>query len=216
MLSNVKDLHRVGEQHGSRTILGGSFPVCTKSGNSARYVVVKCSCGNADIVLLENALRSRSCKVCHGRRLNRDHCTTHGGKRLPEYAVWQRMKRRCYYPRDDSFSFYGRRGVRVCDRWKNSFANFLSDMGPRPTQNHSIDRVDVDGDYSPENCRWATTKEQSRNTRRNKIITVSMCVTDWANLVGISRETISARLKAGWEPRDALFRSVRQQRGQGA
>ena len=76
------------------------------------------------------------------------------------------MKRRCYTPTSGGYSIYGGRGIRVCDRWRNSFEAFYADMGPRPSAKHSLDRIDVDGNYEPGNCRWATHGEQSWNRRQ--------------------------------------------------
>ncbi len=82
-----------------------------------------------------------------------------------EYACWIGMRRRCYVPTDRSFDLYGGRGITVCDQWRASFANFLADMGPRPSPKHSIDRINNDGNYEPDNCRWATASQQVSNRR---------------------------------------------------
>ncbi len=81
----------------------------------------------------------------------------------PEYAVWCMMKQRCGNPRNAKYARYGGRGIRVCERWASSFEDFIADMGPRPSGEHSIDRVDNDGNYEPGNCRWATRTEQGHN-----------------------------------------------------
>jgi len=84
-----------------------------------------------------------------------------------EYAAWQNMKSRCYNHHLDSYHNYGGRGITVCDRWKDSFENFLSDMGLKPSSDYSLDRIDPDGNYEPSNCRWADTKTQTNNKRKS-------------------------------------------------
>lgn len=129
-------------------------------------------------------------------------------KRHPLYGTWQQMLQRCQNPKVDSFGRYGGRGISVCDRWKESFWNFVDDMGERPSAKHSIDRVDNDGNYEPNNCRWATAREQARNTSRNTVLThdgKTMCVCDWAKYLGISDRALSIRLKR-WPLAEALTR----------
>jgi hypothetical protein len=95
----------------------------------------------------------------------------HGLSETAEHNIWMSMINRCTNPANKSWEYYGGRGIRVCDRWKTDFRNFLSDMGPRPSADHSVDRFpDQNGDYEPSNCRWATAKEQARNMRRNRMV----------------------------------------------
>ncbi len=84
---------------------------------------------------------------------------------IPEYRVWAAMKRRCQNPNVKAWKYYGARGISVCDRWKNSYHNFIADMGLRPSKEYSIDRINNDGNYEPSNCRWATPAQQRANTR---------------------------------------------------
>jgi hypothetical protein len=92
--------------------------------------------------------------------LSRVRVTTHGLSHTAEYKTWQHMKRRCRVEPE-----YAGRGIKVCERWANSFTTFYADMGPRPSPQYSIDRIDNDGDYEPSNCRWATASQQRLNQR---------------------------------------------------
>ncbi len=138
--------------------------------------------------------------------------TTHGAtvnqQTTPEYRAWFGMKQRCYYKTHIQFKDYGGRGIRVCDRWRDSFENFLADMGPRPSRAYSLDRFpDMHGDYEPSNCRWATSSEQHRNRRNNRLITFggeTRCITAWAEAYGINPSTLHHRLKRGTPLADAL------------
>jgi hypothetical protein len=119
------------------------------------------------------------------------------------------MKERCT---NTAFKNYGGRGISVCQRWADSFEVFISDMGPRPSPKHSIDRIDNDGNYEPGNCRWATNLEQARNRRTNRVITLdgeSLCLVDWAKRTGVDHRTISERLRKGWDERRAVLTPAR-------
>lgn len=102
-------------------------------------------------------------EVCHERNLT--HGATREGRFSPEYQSWVGMIARCENPRKQHWAHYGGRGIRVCARWRKSFEAFFADMGRKPAPNHSIDRIDVDGNYEPGNCRWATQAEQIKNRR---------------------------------------------------
>lgn len=118
-----------------------------------------------------------------------------------EYWAWAAMIQRCHNPRNPKFMDYGGRGIRVCQRW-NKFENFLADMGLKSSPNLEIDRLDNNGNYEPDNCRWATRKEQTRNRRGNVLIThggLTLTAQEWSELTGIQRQTILYRYHAGWE-----------------
>lgn len=124
-----------------------------------------------------------------------------------EYRSWLAMRQRCSNRRTVGWAVYGGRGIRVCDRWQHSFAAFLQDMGPKPTAAHSIDRRDPDGDYAPDNCRWATKLTQARNCRSNRYVTFAgrtLCVSEWAEVTGLSANLIRARLNLGWSASKTL------------
>lgn len=122
-----------------------------------------CSCGNKTIVL-GMRLRSGGTKSCGclSKDIAKKTHTTHGFTNSPEYSTWRSMHSRCKYPAHVAWKYYGGRGITVCARWR-SFKNFLEDMGCKPTLKHSIDRINNEGGYTPNNCRWATMKEQNNN-----------------------------------------------------
>lgn len=130
----------------------------------------------------------------------------HGLKDTPEYRAWSQAKGRCSNPKLRNFHIYGGRGIRVCERW-NDFLVFLADMGPRPSDKHSLDRIDGNGDYCPENCRWATIEQQANNTSTNRFVTMNgetLTIAQWARRTGLQAGTIQFRLAHGWEPERAL------------
>lgn len=128
-----------------------------------------CECGNTTEVTGER-LKSGHTKSCGCLKVKKikEYSTKHGyciGGPAPEYKIWCSMIQRCYSPKTERYSSYGGRGIRVCTRWKESFSNFIEDMGERPSKNHSIERVNVEKNYSPENCKWILLSEQGRNKR---------------------------------------------------
>jgi hypothetical protein len=128
------------------------------------------------------------------------------------------MRRRCRNPRSKDFHHYGGRGIKICDRWED-FANFLADMGPRPTLKHWLERRDNDGDYTPNNCYWATITEQAINRRNNRHITAlgrTQTIAEWSLETGLSQGAIGARLnRYGWSEEDAVTRPLTYRPGCG-
>jgi hypothetical protein len=163
---------------------------------------VECLCGNRKEVHADSLLRrlTRSCGCLTKERLYKHG---RGADTSGTYQTWVTMKQRCANSNDP---YYGGKGIRVCDRWQNSFENFLLDMGERP-KGTTLDRIDGNGNYSPKNCRWATPIEQQNNRRDNAFITVgdvTLTVPAWSRKTGISQDAIRSRIKRGWRPEDAI------------
>lgn len=127
--------------------------------------------------------------------------TTHGKSRTKVYRAWQQMKQRCFNKKNKGFGHYGGRGVIVCARWRDSFENFYKDMGEPPTKNHSIDRINNDGNYEPNNCRWATIKQQNQNQTKTIYLTYkgkTKTISEWSREIGISIQTMHSRRRLGF------------------
>ncbi len=127
--------------------------------------------------------------------------------KTPTYKCWVAMIERCENPNATKFHNYGGRGIKVCQRWRDSFEAFLADMGVRPNW-HSIDRFpNKDGDYEPGNCRWATLEEQGRNKRNNRLVThdgLTLTLVEWSERTGLDQNLIGRRIADGWDAKDAL------------
>jgi len=165
-----------------------------------------CDCGQTKIVRGSDLRREfiQSCGCLHREKTAAINFT-HGKSGTRSYFEWQQMLRRCSYKNHPRYSDYGGRGIKVCSRWK-SFENFLYDMGEKP-RGLSLDRKNNDGDYSPKNCRWATKKEQARNSRANRMVTiagVTRCFVEWCEHYGINYGIAHSRVLIGWPDKLAL------------
>lgn len=169
------------------------------------YWICECECGEAAEVY-QNHLRTGHTTSCGCRRRDGSIRRTHGMKGTRIYAIWKDMRKRCNNPNSKAYKNYGGRGIRVCKEWDDAGV-FYADMGDPPTNKHTLDRIDNDGDYCAENCRWATRKEQMRNNRRNLVMSlngVSMCASEWAETLGMSVGNISRRKGLGWTDEQTL------------
>lgn len=165
MMGGVLDL--TGQRFGRLTAI--ELRGRSKSGNA--FWLCRCECGVEKIVV-SGALRSgntTSCR-CYHREISGVHLKTHGRSRTKEHRIWCGMINRCTNPRQPHYHRYGGRGIKICQRWRESFEAFFEDMGLCPSPKHSLDRIDNDGDYAPGNVRWATYKEQRANQRTKEQI----------------------------------------------
>ena len=216
--------HEIGEKL-AHDLTGMKFNRLTvirpaeKSKTGETRWVCLCDCGK-EIIVQSNNLKSGQVKSCGCYRHERavETHTTHGGanvdgKRTKLYSIWVGMRQRCYYKNDAEYSNYGGRGITVCDEWKDDFSAFR-DWALANGYNHglTIDRIDNDKGYSPENCRWAGAVEQARNRRSNLTITFNgetHIAIEWEEILGFPRGTLSRRIKScGWPIERALTEPI--------
>lgn len=170
--------------------------------------VCRCECGNEKLYKISNLLwgYTKSCG-CYARDITIERSTKHGMCYTSEYNTWRALKERCLNPAFNSYRNYGARGIHVDEEWKNSFEKFIDDMGPKPAPDYTIDRIDVNGDYCKDNCKWASTKEQStnrRNTIRVDIHGEALTLPEIAERTGINIKTIQKRYYSGKRDDDLI------------
>lgn len=187
----------------------GRLEVVDRAQNRNKHVYWRCRCDcGKDVEVRGDALTrgpTVSCGCYHD-----DIVTKHGMWQTPIYRIWRSMLGRCENPNAHAYELYGGRGIKICDAW-HDFQTFYDDIGKRPADNYSLDRINNDGDYCPENCRWATWKQQSRNRSNNRIIELDgerRCISEWASITGINHGTLTQRLNRGWTARQTLTMPV--------
>ncbi len=204
--SRIKDLK--GLSFGRLTVVSLSTNRAT---NRGAIWIYKCSCGNIVEVRADSLIdnNTRSCG-CLQKEISADigrNTITHRASYTVEFNIWSCMLARCTNPNDPAYCNYGGRGIIVCSRWLYSFENFLTDMGYRPSSDHSIDRINNDGNYEPGNCRWATAKEQANNRRNNVFYNyngVDYSLSDISTKYNIKPTTFHQRIAVGWTVAEAI------------
>lgn len=211
--ANFKDL--TGQTFGRLTVVSLAPSHLSARKKSVRWNC-RCACGKVKPILGYSLKKgeTKSCG-CLRRELAAKREITHGhtvlGKQTRTYQCWCDMRKRCSNPKATGYARYGGRGITVCDRWLESFENFLADMGECPA-GFEIDRKDVNGNYEPSNCRWLTKRDQSRNKSTNRTLQIdgeTLCLKDWSIRSGIAYETIRDRLRKGWDAKGAIFEPVK-------
>jgi hypothetical protein len=203
-----------GQRFGRWTVLS----ISGKNLVGQLYWDVLCDCGEHRTVA-GHALRYRQTQSCGclSRECIKTRSVTHGKSGSIEHNRWKTMKNRCFSPNNKQYADYGGRGITICERWLHSFENFLADIGPCPGPGYTIDRIDNDGSYTPDNCRWATRIEQCNNTRKNRMLTFqgkTLTLAQASHQYKISYCTLRQRLSTlGWSVERALTEPVHRQAG---
>ena len=190
--------------------IGSRFGRLVITQRNGTAITCKCDCGKNTVVHIANLCtgHTTSCGCLRTEKtIKRSSKHGHAKRKLHSatYHTWSDMIKRCSNPKNKSWSDYGGRGIKVCDEW-HAFENFLKDMGEKPV-GFTIDRINVNGPYKKDNCKWSTRTEQNRNTRQNHILSDGLetkTLQEWANSLGISHSSLIGRLKRGWPIQRAL------------
>ena len=192
----------------------GRLTAIELSGKVGKRVFWKCLCscepGGKEVVVRSDKLVEGANSSCGC--LQREASRTHGkfGSRI--YEIWSAMKKRCYLTTAPNYARYGGRGIGICQEWRDSFEAFYADMGDPPTDKHTLDREDNDGDYTPANCRWATAEEQQNNRSSNTFLEYDgkrLTVAQWGRLTGLGKSAILQRIARGWDVARTLTTPVK-------
>lgn len=194
----------------------GRLVAISRAGVNARKQVLwryRCDCGGEKVAVASEVKRGKTqscgCLAQEQRQAAaQTQCHAYSKSQwVREYRSWEHMLQRCYDPADKRYSVYGGRGIKVCEAWRDSFRAFADDMGRAPA-GYTLDRIDVDGDYAPENCRWATRKEQANNMRTNRLVTMrgkTQTVRQWCDELGADSNLVYQRLFRGWGEKRAIL-----------
>lgn len=203
---------KIGD-YGMLSIIKEIDPYVSSSGNKHKRCLCKCDCGNY-VSVLEEHIKSGATKSCGClRKKNKEKCEWHTHIHTRIYKIWSNMLSRCNNPNVPAYKNYGGRGIKVCDEWKQ-FPNFLKwsmDTGYDDTL--TIDRIDNDKGYCPNNCRWVTSITQGNNKRNNRIIEYNgqvLTLSEWARKLGVPYKSLAARIERRWNIKDAFEKPYRK------
>ena len=175
------------------------------------FLLTKCDCGKLHRARIDGVtsgkVQSCGCLQSDNGRWSAIKVTKHGLSKTAYYSRWMNMIRRCTNPKDLNYDRYGGRGIKVCDRWLNSFQNFLDDMGLPPFKGAELDRINNGGNYEPGNVRWATRSQNGNNKRTNVLLTyngVTKTMKEWSIHTGIGYWAMVARRKSGWSVEEMI------------
>lgn len=202
----MKAVCNIGDKYWKMTVL----EFAGKAKNGATLVRCKCDCGNERTVRLYNLISgaTKSCgclakEILIQRNKSNKYGSTHLRSRTRIYRIWCDIKQRCYNKKQIVYKWYGARGISMCDKWRNSFQDFYGwALQNGYNEQLTIDRIDANGNYEPSNCRWATSREQSRNKSSNIYVTINgetKVLKDWCYVYGISYATVQGRIRDGWD-----------------
>ena len=198
-----RPINIIGQRFGRLLVLSEAPPYRSPQNKPYRASRCACDCGK-HVVVLNSHLRTKQTTSCGCLLVEVQ--TTHGQSKTPEYRVWECMHTRCKATTGRDKAWYADRGIFVCEEWR-TFERFISDMGPRPSPKHTLDRIDNSGPYSRENCRWAHPFVQQGNKRNNRFVThdgETLHLAEWARRCGVPYATLRSRLKRGWDVHRAM------------
>lgn len=208
-MARKTDAEMIGVKKGKLTVIAFDS---TRKGRS--FWKVRCDCGTEKTIRLDRLHNNSMCEKCaavqQGLRM-----LTHGETRTSLYSIWRGIKGRCYNPQTIAYASYGAKGITMHEDWVNSYESFrdyVSQLENFGKVGYTLDRIDFDGNYEPNNLRWATMKEQSNNRKTNRFITFNgetLTIAQWSEKTGIPYSTILGRLKKGWSVSDVLTRKVK-------
>lgn len=200
--------HLIGKKSGMLTVIDVVFP----EGSKRQKLVCKCDCGNTVLIFPYQFDTNYSQLSCGCIKHRTPYNATHKLSRTKLYHVWETMRLRCSSPEDKKYYCYGARGIAVCDEWYNNFLAFRDwALSHGYQEGLTIDRIDNNQGYSPDNCRWTSRKIQQRNRRNNVYITYqgkTQTLIEWCEELGLKYKTINGRIQSGWDKVRAITEPI--------